>query len=63
MDSKGNLYTEIDGKLKNEKGEDVLKRPKNMQSLSNDEYLKARGMNRADRRKWFRDNKNKVKLK
>jgi len=58
MDDKGNLYWEENGKLFNEKKTKEIKvRPDKLAALTPEEYGHVKGMNRAERRKWFRDNK------
>lgn len=53
MDDKGNLYLEVDEKLYKE----VKQKPKKLHALSPEDYAKVKGMNRAERRQWLRENK------
>lgn len=59
MDSKGYLYQETaEGKLFREKAKDlteVKERPASLRNLTPEQFGKVKGMNRAERRKFYRE--------
>lgn len=58
MDSKGHLYQEqLNGLFKKDADGKEVERKKSMIPLTERQYGEAKGMNRAERRKWYRENK------
>lgn len=59
MDSKGHLYQETpEGKLFREQAKnlnEVKERPPSLKNLTPEQYAKVQGMNRAERRKFYRE--------
>lgn len=56
MDSKGHLYMEDEaGKLFKEKSKEAVEvRPPSLRNLTPEQFGKVKGMNRAERRKFYR---------